>query len=269
MEAYEVSEEQVSVPSGDGQLIAHLARPAASGRFPAVLLSHDITGLSEYIMDLSRRLAREGFVALVPGLYSRDQNAPAPTQIQAAIGFLSSLAPQVRADPGAMQAELAKLPAARASRIGETLKWLPARNVNQNVADLEAARRRLAGQDYVLANRVGSLGFCMGGGLSNRLAATGADLAACVIFYGENPPLDQVPNIRCPVLGLYGGEDHRVTDTVPQFAQAMQRADKSFEYHVYPGARHAFHNDTGSSYQPEAAADAWRRALSFLHANLG
>jgi carboxymethylenebutenolidase len=145
------------------------------------------------------------------------------------------------------------------------MRWLRTRDLSQNVADLQAARHWLASRTFTRADRIASLGFCMGGSLSARLAARGAPLAACVIFYGENPPSEQIQNIRCPVLGLYGGDDHRLTDHVPAFATAMQRAGRSFEYHVYPGAPHAFFNDTRATYRAEAAADAWTRVLAFLH----
>ena len=105
----------------------------------------------------------------------------------------------------------------------------------------------------------------MGGALSVRLAAAGAPLAACVIFYGAAPPFERIPHIRCPVLGLYGGEDRGITDGVPSFAEEMQKAGKSFEYHVYPGAAHAFFNDTRAEvYREDAAKDAWQRTLSFF-----
>jgi carboxymethylenebutenolidase len=137
------------------------------------------------------------------------------------------------------------------------------------VPDMLAAVDFLSRQPFVRPGRIGSVGFCMGGALSARLAAAGATLAACVIFYGVAPPFDRLPNIRCPVLGLYGGEDRGITDGVPSFAEAMQKSGKSFEYHTYPGAGHAFFNDTRSDvYRREAVEDAWRRVLAFFDSTL-
>jgi carboxymethylenebutenolidase len=181
---------------------------------------------------------------------------------------MQTLPPKERANPSAMQARLGELPEAERMSIARTMQWLQTRDLSQNVADLQAAMQWLSQQPYARADRVAALGFCMGGGLSAKLAASGVPLAACVIFYGENPPLDQVSNIRCPVLGLYGGEDHRITDTVPALADAMQRAGKAFEHHVYPGAFHAFFNDTRATYHAEAARDAWARVLAFFAHNL-
>jgi len=89
-----------------------------------------------------------------------------------------------------------------------------------------------------------------------------------VIFYGQSPPLDAVPRIGARVLGLYGSEDPGITQTVPAFSEAMVNAGKHFEYHVYPGAKHAFFNDTRPNYQWESATDAWERVVRFLGESL-
>ena len=102
--------------------------------------------------------------------------------------------------------------------------------------------------------------------MAARFATADPDLRAAVIFYGQNPPLDAVPRIRARVLGLYGSEDPGITSTVPQFAAAMAAAGKSFESHVYPGAKHAFFNDTRPNYRRMSAEDAWDRMVRFFGA---
>jgi carboxymethylenebutenolidase len=258
-------EERIEYPSGAARLAAYLARPAGAGPFPAVIVIHEIWGLDAHIEDVARRFAREGYAALAPDLYSRGGMPVTPPQIGAAMRFMQTLPPEARTNPQALQAKLGELPEAEGAVIAQTMRWLQTRDLGQNGADLQAALAWLARQGFVRAEGIASLGFCMGGGLAARLAASGAPLAACVIFYGENPPSEQIQNIRCPVLGLYGGGDHRITDHVPEFAAAMQRAGRSFEYHVYPGAPHAFFNDTRATYRAEAAADAWMRVQHFLH----
>lgn len=89
-------------------------------------------------------------------------------------------------------------------------------------------------------------------------------MRAAVIFYGNNPPFERIPDIEARVLGIYGGEDHRITDAAPELEAAMKQAGKGFEYHVYPGAPHAFFNDTRPNYREDAARDAWRRVLEFF-----
>jgi carboxymethylenebutenolidase len=96
------------------------------------------------------------------------------------------------------------------------------------------------------------------------------DLAASVIYYGENPTnLEEVKNITAPVLGHYGGADERITSGVPQLEAAMKKYGKSFEYKIYAGAPHAFNSDTSpQSYRPEAAKEAWSRTLEFFKKHL-
>ena len=264
MSDIKVIEEQIEYASGGAQLRGYVARPSRAARAPAVSVIHEIWGLAQHIEDVARRFAREGYAALAPDLYSRGGLPVTPEQIGAAMQWMQTLPPQARANPSAVQQKLGELPEQERTVIARTMQWLQTRDLSQNVADLQAALQWLAAQPYARADRTASLGFCMGGGLSAKLAASGAPLAACVIFYGENPPSEQIPNIRCPVLGLYGGEDHRITDNVPAFAEAMQRAGKSFEHHVYPGAVHAFFNDTRATYHPDAARDSWTRVLAFF-----
>jgi carboxymethylenebutenolidase len=85
-----------------------------------------------------------------------------------------------------------------------------------------------------------------------------------VPFYGPNPPLEDVPRIRAAVLAIYGELDSRINAGIPAIREAMQRAGVTFEIHIYPGADHAFFNDTGPRYRPEAAEDAWRRTLAWF-----
>jgi carboxymethylenebutenolidase len=92
---------------------------------------------------------------------------------------------------------------------------------------------------------------------------------AWITFEGEeNPPLEQVPDIDASVLGLYGGDDPRITDNVPKFVEAMEKSGKKFSYHVYPDAPHAFFNDTRPNYRSEVAQDAWQRVLTFFEDTL-
>lgn len=97
-----------------------------------------------------------------------------------------------------------------------------------------------------------------------RYATIDPQLIAGVIFYGQNPPLDRVSQIRARLLGQYAGEGPGITQTVPQLAEAMERAGRPFTYHVYPGARHSFFNDTRPNYHPESAKLAWTRVLEFF-----
>src|SRR5690606_21631275 len=119
------------------------------------------------------------------------------------------------------------------------------------VPDLQAAVDYLKTRSDVRPEAIGSIGWCMGGGLSGALAASGADLAAAVIYYGPIPDLDKVGNIKCPVQGHYGGDDAPITSRVPEFEAAMKAAGKYLETYIYEGAPHAFTNDHRVTYREE------------------
>lgn len=116
--------------------------------------------------------------------------------------------------------------------------------------------------------KIASIGFCMGGGLSARLAAHDQDLDLAINFYGMAPDKDEIAKISCPVLGFFGEEDKRINEGLPAFSHAMQDADKTYEQRIYPGAGHAFFNDTRPSYNVDAARDAWATSLFFMADNL-
>ncbi|HZB97527.1 MAG TPA: dienelactone hydrolase family protein [Candidatus Sulfotelmatobacter sp.] len=244
---------------------------AAKERLPAVVVIQEAWGPDEHIQDVAERFAAAGYLALAPDLFARDNTGGVMSaeRIKQVRFFLDSLGPQAWGDPSLRDAALANLPGEQAEVIRETMSVLltPNRPYDRYIADLRAAVSHLR-SDAECDGLVVSVGFCLGGGLSARLACSEPALAAAVIFYGAAPPLDQVSSIECRVLGLYGAEDHRITDGVGEFASAMEAAAKSFEYEVYENAPHAFFNDTRPSYRPSAARAAWARTLSFFATQL-
>ena len=251
---------------------AYLALPGAGDlRRPAVIVVHEIWGAVPHIEEVARRFAEQGYVALAPDLYTGAlREAMAPSNIMTGMMLLRRAPPEVQRDPARAE-ELLSGRAAEEQRALRALMRVRSSEQRQEFGeDLVAATRYLRGRRDVDPDRIGSVGFCMGGGLSALLAVLDPKLRACVILYGESPPLDRVPEIRAPVLGLYGGTDARITDTVPALESAMRTAGRSFEHHIYPGAGHAFFNDTREeTYHAEAAADAWLRMLRFFGRELG
>ncbi|MBI3998736.1 MAG: dienelactone hydrolase family protein [Armatimonadetes bacterium] len=134
----------------------------------------------------------------------------------------------------------------------------------KDVATMNAAVRHLQGLPAVRRDRVGAMGFCFGGGMTWRLATANPDLRAAVPFYGPNPPLADIPRIKAAVLAIYGALDTRINAGIPAIRGALQNARIVHEIVIYPDADHAFFNDTGARYKPEAARDAWAKTLAWF-----
>ena len=228
-----VSSETIKYPSANGVSVSgYLSVPRGRGRFPAVVVIHENRGLNDHTRDVARRFAAAGFTALAPDLLSRKGGTAA------------------MASP---------------DKAREAITTLPAEDA---ITDLNAGLAYLDRHARVKSGRLGSVGFCWGGARSFMLASESERLRAAVVFYGSAPPPDKLAQARCPVLGLYGETDERITSRVPEVAEAMKKSGKRFEYKIYAGAGHAFFNDTGERYNPDAATDAWKRTLAFLRANL-
>lgn len=266
-----MTETDARIPSRGRQIDCYLVTPdEVRPRHPAVVVIHEILGPDAHIRDVTRRFAGQGYVAAAPNLFSGDDaRLLTPQNIHRALASMATVPPEVRRDP----AKMAEFAAAQPVEIRPIMEVFG--RVNQPTAqvgfaeDLLAVTRFLRGLPGVDPARVGSVGFCFGGSLSARLATVDPELRAAVIFYGQNPPLTDVPKIRASMLGLYASEDPGITGTVPQLAEAMRRAGLRFDYHIYSGAKHAFFNDTRPNYHRESAVDAWPRVLAFLGKELG
>lgn len=204
-----------------------LARPKEKGKYPAVIVIHEIWGLVDHIKDVAGRLARESYVSLAVDLFEG--------------------------------ATVSKLEQGREMREKFTEEKI--------LGDLNGAFNYLKTLGCVDPKRMGSVGFCMGGGLSLLLACHNRELAAAVVFYGRNPsPIDLVKNVSCPILGNYAGADQGITESdIRLLEKTLTKYGKTFDMKIYPGAPHAFFNDTRESYRPEAAKDAWERTLKFYN----
>jgi len=218
----------------------YAAWPRGAHPRPGLVLVPDVRGLSEHYRDVARRFAAEGFFTLAVDLYSREGAPDLPD-------------------------------------MAAVFRWMRALPDRRVLADLAAAVECLAGRSEVRADAIGITGFCMGGQYALMAACTVERLVACVSWYGmlryaetddvkPASPLDLAPGLACPYLGLFGADDAIIpVADVEALRSALVREGKTFEFEVYPGAGHAFFNDTRpDAYRPETAADAWRRALGFL-----
>jgi carboxymethylenebutenolidase len=166
---------------------------------------------------------------------------------------------------------LGKLPGGEGERVGETLGTLfgGMRDLDRYTQSARGAIAFLGSHPACAGRPIGAIGFCLGGGLSARLACQEPALGAAVVFYGSAPEAERVASIGCPLRGFYGQDDPRILAGLPDFEAALRAAGADHELRVYPDTPHAFFNDTRSSYRPEAARDAWGRTLAFFADTLG
>ncbi|PWI57493.1 dienelactone hydrolase family protein [Sulfoacidibacillus thermotolerans] len=255
----------------DQEYLGYVASPDhVSEPLEAIIVIQEIWGVDEHIQDVVRRFASAGYVAFAPDLYAKHGDRPsslAAGRIEQIKGFLDSLPPTVWHNPEEREAALNRLPSNQKMDISETFRVLfGGLHLEQYLPQLVQTSLFLRNQySKTVGKGVASVGFCMGGSLSALLACHDPELRGAGIFYGSAPKEDLISKIQCPVVGFYGEEDKRITDGVEGFASAMKSAGKSFEFHIYKGANHAFFNDTRSSYHVLSARDAYFRMLQFFH----
>jgi carboxymethylenebutenolidase len=229
-----------TVSSGGFAVPIYAVRPAAPGKYPAVLVIPEVFGMHEHIKDVTRRFAREGFLAVTFEPYAREGGV------------------QHLPDLDAVRKVVDPVPDARV------------------MADLDAIVAWAKKHPSAMADRVGMTGFCRGGMYTLLYAARSSELKAAVPWYGQlrpalTPgvrtagPLDVAARINAPVLGLYGAEDLGIpVADVKTLEAAMKAAGRTAEFVIYPGAPHAFFADYRPSYRAEAAKDAWGRCIAWF-----
>lgn len=254
---------------GGQSMRSYLARPVAAGErmLPTVIVIQEVWGVDEHIQDMADRFATTGYQALAPDLYSLGSvpDALSAPRIQAVKRFLDSVPPQAWGNQSQRDQYIEKLPAAEAQTLRETIGRLFAPKDNESLVG-----QLRAWVDYAQAHgtAVVSIGYCMGGALSFLLATEDRRIKAAVCNYGTAPSAEALARIEAPIYGFYGGTDHRITDAVPEVSERMTQLGKTFHYKIYPQAGHAFFNDSRSSYDVDAARDAWAETLAFFNREL-
>ena len=217
-------------PQGSDKMRGYLARPAkAAGKLPGVLVIHENRGLNPYIEDVARRLAVEGYVAFAP----------------------DALTP-VGGYPGDED---------------KARELFAKQDGKKRIEDLVAGAGVLKARPES-SGRIGSVGFCFGGGICNLLAVRLPDLAASVPFYGVQVPATDVPKIKAPLLIHYAENDERINAGWPAYETALKANGVKYQAHFYPGTQHGFHNDTTPRYDEAAAKLAWSRTVAFFKEHL-
>ncbi len=213
---------------GYGKIKGYLARPtqAQGKKLPTVLVVHENRGLNPHIEDIARRLALDNFIAFAPDALFPLGGYPGDED---------------KARELFQKLDQAKTRADFVSAAG-ILRYLPEGN-----------------------GKVGVIGFCYGGGISNYLATRIPELAASVPFYGNQPPTTDVPKIKAPLLLHYAGSDDRINAGWPAYEEALKAAKINYQAFIYPGVQHGFNNDTTPRYDEAAAKLAWQRTIEFFN----
>ena len=228
-----IKAERASVPSpdGTGKIDGYFVKPAnAKGKLTGVLVVHENRGLNPYIEDVARRLALANFVAFAPdGLTS------------------------VGGWPGDNEKGGALFQKVDRVKMGEDFvaaaKWLKARPD--------------------CTGKIGAVGFCFGGGITNMLAVRlGGDLAAAVPYYGGQAKVEDVPKIKAKLVLQYAGQDARINAGWPPYEEALKANNVAYQMYMYDGTQHGFHNDTTPRYDEAAAKLSWERTLAHFNKNL-
>lgn len=252
----------------DGSEIrAHCAEPQNKEAGAGIIVIQEIFGLTDFIRGVADRLAEQGYIALAPHLFSRTEHAQfTQKNIMGAMTPMFSVPPEKRKDPAVLQEILAKADETQ-KKIITDLMINRQKTEETMVHDLEYT------YDYLRTayrlQKVGVIGFCMGGGLTFQISKK-KHFDASVVYYGANPrPLEGVANITGAVLGIYAGEDGPINQGLPDLMKAIIEYRTNFEMKLYPGTNHAFFNHTGPAYNEAASKDALERTLRFFKRYLG
>ena len=217
-------------PKGGGEIKGLLSMPAGTKtKLPGIIVVHENRGLNPYIEDVGRRAALAGFVSLAPDALTPLGGYPGNDD-----------------DGRALQRQ---------------------RDRDEMLEDFIAAYEYLKAHPNS-TGKVGVVGFCFGGWISNMMAVRVPGLAASVPFYGGQPPAESVPEIKAPLLLHYAGLDTRVNEGWPAYEEALKKYKKDYTAYIYPDVNHGFHNDSTPRYDKEAAELAWDRTLAFFKEKL-
>lgn len=218
--------ERISYPGVNGTMQAYVARPQAEKPYAAVVVIHENRGLNAHIEDVTRRAAKAGYLAIAP-------NALAP------LGGTPANEDEARAKFQELKAEDS------VQNFIRVFDYLPSR------------------KDY--NGKAGCMGFCWGGAMANTLAVKIPSLKAAVAFYGRQPGVAEVADIKAAVQLHYAGLDERINAGIKDYEDALKANKVNYELYMYEGVNHAFHNDTAPTRYNEAAARlAWQRTLEFF-----
>lgn len=231
---------EVKVPVADGSIPAYRAMPDRGGPFATVLVVQEIFGVHEHIKDICRRFAKLGYYAIAPELYARQGNPAEISDVKELVAKIVSKVPDAEV-----------------------------------MSDLDATVAYAKSSGKADTAKLAVTGFCWGGRITWLYAAHNPDLRAAAAWYGpiDRPrtalqpkyPIDLAADLKCPVLGLYGGADQSIPPaSVEKMEAACKAAGKTCEFKIYPDAPHGFNADYRPSYRADAAKDGWAKTLAWF-----
>ncbi|MFC1541716.1 dienelactone hydrolase family protein [Candidatus Latescibacterota bacterium] len=222
--------EYIQYPAETGEMRAYFSQPKGNEKLPGVIVIHENRGLNPHIEDVARRVALEGFMAIAPDALSPQGGTPKDTN--------------------------------------------EARSLFQKLDMQSTVKNFVAAVQYLKTHpqstgKVGVMGFCWGGGLTNQVAVNAPDVSAAVPFYGAQPAVEDVAKIKASMLIHYAGMDERINAGIAAFEAALKKSKIDYTIYMYEGAGHAFFNDTNPSrYHKDAAQLAWKRTIEFFNVKL-
>ena len=227
-----ISHVDIASPAGNGTIRTYVARPAGKkdAKLPVIIVAHENRGLNPHIEDIARRLAVDGYMAVAPDALTTIGGYPGDE-------------------------DKARTAFATLDRV----------KIGEDFVAAATYARTMAGSN----GKMGTTGFCFGGGIANLLATRLPDLRAAVPFYGSPAPLADVGKIKAQLLIHYGGNDARTNAAWPDYEAALKKAGVAYKTYIYDGAEHGFNNDTTPRFDKAAAALAWARTMALFRRTLG
>jgi len=226
----EILVENVTYAGVEGNMNAVLAKPKTDRKLGCVLVIHENRGLNPHIIDVTKRVAAEGFIAL--GVDALSPLGGTPTDEDKGRELIGKLDPE--------------------------------KNLQNYLRGLEYLRKRKDSN-----GKVGCIGFCWGGGMANKLAVNDPKLQAAVAYYGAQANAADVPKIKASLMLHYGGLDERINAGIPAYEKALKENNKDYKIYIYDGVNHAFNNNTSPTRYNEAAAElAWGRTIDLFKQKL-
>jgi carboxymethylenebutenolidase len=259
----ETKNQDTAFKCADGTMMSAFVSRPKDGLYPGIIVIHEAFGLNAQIRGVARRYAQEGYVTIAPHLFTRNGEVMNEKNIESTMRYMWSVPADKRGDPDTIREIMSKMSDTE-RKVASTFFLGRDEMEKQMAQDLMDCKSHLQNLDFVVKEKLGIMGFCMGGGFA-LLGACKLPLAFCVDYYGMIQKADVVEGVRGPIQLMLGSEDDRVTPwAYRELLPALAKHKKRVDLYLYPNARHAFHRPDWEGHNEEAAKDAWSKTIHFL-----